>query len=154
MPQWWKLLTRVCNTDMLTLLLPSWVHCCFYCILAVYIPPSANAGVAVDILLTSVSKLQSTRPEGIFIVAGDFNHVNLHTVMCKMRMCGTRGSGRWRSLPKQNWLSKVFYIVTLLCHTWSISRSRGYRQTAIKSGLHLMKISLVKVGRMKSKSGR
>ncbi|XDV13486.1 hypothetical protein PO909_001880, partial [Leuciscus waleckii] len=41
---------------------------------AVYIPPSANASVAVDILQTSVNKLQSTHPDGIFIVAGDFNH--------------------------------------------------------------------------------
>ena len=60
-----------------------------------YIPPSANANVVVDILLTSVSKLQSAHPDAIFIVAGDFNHANLRTVLPKFQQhvtaCPTRG---------------------------------------------------------------
>lgn len=63
-------------------------------ITAVYIPPSANASVAVDILQTSVNKLQSAHPDGIFIVAGDFNHANLRTVLPKFHQhvtCPTRG---------------------------------------------------------------
>lgn len=61
---------------------------------AVYIPPSANASVAVDILQSSVNKLLSTHPDGIFIVAGDFNHDNLRTVLPKFYQhvtCPTRG---------------------------------------------------------------
>ena len=61
---------------------------------AVYTPPSANANVALKTLLAAVSKQQSSHPDGIFIVTGDFNHVDLRTVLPKFYQhvtCATRG---------------------------------------------------------------
>lgn len=43
-----------------------------------YISLSANANIAEDILVTTVCKLQSTHPEVIFIVAGDFIVLTQH----------------------------------------------------------------------------
>lgn len=62
--------------------------------MAVYIPRSANANVALTALLTTVGKLQSAHPDGIFVLAGDFNHANLRTVLPKFHQhvtCPTRG---------------------------------------------------------------
>ncbi len=50
-------------------------------IMAVYIPPSANTKEALSILYRSISKLQSTHSEDVFIVAGDFNQANMKTVL-------------------------------------------------------------------------
>lgn len=61
---------------------------------AVYIPPNANANIALKTLLAAVSKQQSAHPDGIFIVAGDFNHVDLRSVLPKFYQhvtCATRG---------------------------------------------------------------
>lgn len=52
-------------------------------VLGVYIPPSANAKEALSVLYGTISKLQNTHPDGLFIVAGDFNHANLRTVLSK-----------------------------------------------------------------------
>ena len=61
---------------------------------AVYIPPDANVNAALGYLLAAINKQQTTYPEGVFIVAGDFNHVNLKTVLpCfdQHVKCATRG---------------------------------------------------------------
>jgi len=50
-------------------------------IAAVYIPPRANAKVAMSRLHNSITKQQSKHPKGFFIVARDFNHTNLKTVL-------------------------------------------------------------------------
>ena len=50
-------------------------------ITAVYIPPSANTKDALNALYRSISELQTTHTEGIFIVAGDFNQANMKTVL-------------------------------------------------------------------------
>lgn len=42
-----------------------------------------SAKSALNILLTAISKLQNSHPDGIYILAGDFNHVNLKTVLPK-----------------------------------------------------------------------
>ncbi|KAI5610007.1 gastrula zinc finger protein XlCGF28.1-like [Silurus asotus] len=52
-------------------------------VLGVYIPPSANAKEALSVLYGTISGLQNTHPDGLFIVAGDFNHANLRTVLPK-----------------------------------------------------------------------
>ncbi|KAI5621007.1 hypothetical protein C0J50_19433 [Silurus asotus] len=52
-------------------------------VLGVYIPPSANAKEALIVLYGTISRLQNTHPDGLFIVAGDFNHANLRTVLSK-----------------------------------------------------------------------
>ncbi len=49
-------------------------------ITAVYIPPSANTKEAMCVLYNAISNLQTTLPEGVFM-AGDFNQVNMKTVL-------------------------------------------------------------------------
>lgn len=46
-------------------------------IVAVYIPPSANASEALRELHDHIGVLQNKHPEAFFVVAGDFNHVKL-----------------------------------------------------------------------------
>ncbi|KAI4886774.1 hypothetical protein NFI96_006694 [Prochilodus magdalenae] len=52
-------------------------------IISVYIPPGATAKAALCELYSAISGLQNTHPDGLFIVAGDFNHVNLKSVLPK-----------------------------------------------------------------------
>lgn len=52
-------------------------------IVAVYIPPQANAKQALAQLHSSISKQQDAHPDSAFIAAGDFNHVNLRSVIQK-----------------------------------------------------------------------
>ncbi|KAK3548250.1 hypothetical protein QTP70_005817 [Hemibagrus guttatus] len=49
----------------------------------VYIPPSANAKEALCELYRAISKLQNSHLDGLFIIAGDFNHANLKSVLPK-----------------------------------------------------------------------
>ena len=61
---------------------------------AVYIPPDANAKLAMKELYAAISKYQTKHPEAAFIVAGDFNHANLKTVLPRFHQhvsCHTRG---------------------------------------------------------------
>lgn len=48
---------------------------------AVYIPPSANVSTSLAHLLTMVNEQQRRHPEGVHIVAGDFNRACLRTVL-------------------------------------------------------------------------
>ncbi|KAI4886686.1 hypothetical protein NFI96_027635, partial [Prochilodus magdalenae] len=52
-------------------------------ILAVYIPPRANSATALGLLHDAISKQETAHPDAVFIVAGDFNHCNLRTVLPK-----------------------------------------------------------------------
>ncbi|KAL0200139.1 hypothetical protein M9458_003326, partial [Cirrhinus mrigala] len=64
-------------------------------ITAAYIPPDADAKLAVKELHAAISKQQTVHPEAAFIVAGDFNHSNLKTVLPKFHQnifCHTRGN--------------------------------------------------------------
>ncbi|KAI5085844.1 hypothetical protein C0J45_23589, partial [Silurus meridionalis] len=61
---------------------------------AVYIPPDANAKLAMEELHAASSKQQSAHPEGAIVVAGDFTHSNLKSVLPKFHRnvsCSTRG---------------------------------------------------------------
>ena len=63
-------------------------------ITAVYIPPDANAKLALNELHAAISKQQTAHPEAAFIVAGDFNPCKLKTVLPKFHQhvsCHTRG---------------------------------------------------------------
>lgn len=53
-------------------------------ITAVYIPPRANAKLALEELHEAINSQLNAYPEGAVIVAGDFNHVDLKTVMPKL----------------------------------------------------------------------
>ncbi len=50
---------------------------------AVYIPPCANAKDALRELYCAISEQQTKNPDSFFIIAGDFNHANLKTVLPK-----------------------------------------------------------------------
>lgn len=50
---------------------------------AVYIPPDANARLAFGYTAAAINRQQGSYPDDVFIVAGDFNHVNLKTVLPK-----------------------------------------------------------------------
>ncbi|XP_049331041.1 probable RNA-directed DNA polymerase from transposon BS [Astyanax mexicanus] len=58
-------------------------------IAAVYIPPSASIGAnakeALCELYRTISDLQNKHPDGLFIIAGDFNHANLKSVLPKFQ---------------------------------------------------------------------
>lgn len=51
-------------------------------LIAVYIPPDANASAATGHLY-DVNSQQSTYPEAVNIIAGDFNHADLKAVLPK-----------------------------------------------------------------------
>lgn len=51
--------------------------------LAVYILPWANRTAALGLLHDTISKHETTHPDAVFVVAGDFNHCNLRTVLPK-----------------------------------------------------------------------
>lgn len=50
-------------------------------IIAVYIPPSADTKEALNTLYNSISELNSIHPDGVTIVAGDFNQANMRKVL-------------------------------------------------------------------------
>ncbi|KAI2646963.1 hypothetical protein H4Q32_030697 [Labeo rohita] len=52
-------------------------------IVAVYILPCANAKDALRELYSAISEQQTNNPDGFFIIAGDFNHANLKSVLPK-----------------------------------------------------------------------
>lgn len=63
-------------------------------ITAVYIPPDANVNTALALLLNAINIHQPAHPNGVHIIAGDFNKANLKTVLPKFHQyvkCPTRG---------------------------------------------------------------
>ncbi|KAI4875879.1 hypothetical protein NFI96_009456 [Prochilodus magdalenae] len=44
--------------------------------IAAYVPPSANADAACDVLHSAVCRLQTQHPQALLLVSGDFNHVS------------------------------------------------------------------------------
>ncbi|XP_073780295.1 uncharacterized protein [Danio rerio] len=62
---------------------------------AAYIPPDADAKLAMSELHAAISKQQTAHLEAAVIVEGDFNHSNLKTVLPKFHqniLCQTRGN--------------------------------------------------------------
>ncbi|KAL6477278.1 hypothetical protein MHYP_G00131130 [Metynnis hypsauchen] len=58
---------------------------------AVYIPPDAKA---LSLLLNTINEQQRAHPDGVHVIAGDFNKANLKTVLPKFHQhvkCSTRG---------------------------------------------------------------
>lgn len=48
---------------------------------AVYIPPDANASIALGYLHRAITSHQSMYPEAVHIIAGDFNHADKDKVL-------------------------------------------------------------------------
>lgn len=62
---------------------------------AVNIPPDANISSALGHLYKTVNKQQRAYPDGVHIIAGDFNRACLRTVLPEFTQyvkCSTRGS--------------------------------------------------------------
>ncbi|KAI2643798.1 hypothetical protein H4Q32_029977 [Labeo rohita] len=52
-------------------------------IVAVYIPPCANSKDVLRELYSAISEQQTNNPDAFYIIAGDFNHANLKSVLPK-----------------------------------------------------------------------
>lgn len=50
-------------------------------IVAVYIPPQANANAALKELHDYISALQNKHPEALYVVVANFNHVDLYATL-------------------------------------------------------------------------
>ncbi|KAI3369732.1 hypothetical protein L3Q82_024400 [Scortum barcoo] len=63
----------------------------------VYIPPSANADAACDVLLSAVSRLQTQHPDALLLISGDFNHASPSSSLPKFTQqpAVTRTVKRW-----------------------------------------------------------
>ena len=62
-------------------------------VVAVYIPPSANADAACDVISTAVHRLQTQSPQALILISGDFNHAALSSTLPKFTQyvkCATR----------------------------------------------------------------
>jgi len=74
-------------------------------ITAVYIPPDANAISAIRLLHASITNKQSTCPDAVNIIAGDFNNADLKAALPKFHQhvrCATRG---------ENTLDKLYFNI-------------------------------------------
>ena len=49
--------------------------------ITVYIPPSADAAAACETLHTVVSQLQTSHPQSLLLISGDFNHASLSSTL-------------------------------------------------------------------------
>ena len=50
-------------------------------VLAVYIPPSADAAVACDVIGSAAAKLQNEHPDAFMVITGDFNRASLNNTL-------------------------------------------------------------------------
>ncbi|MBN3311637.1 MROH1 protein, partial [Atractosteus spatula] len=77
---------RVCNPDIELVavgLRPYYLPREFTCVIfvVVYIPPTANAEVACDVINTVTARLQTKHPSAFIAISGDFNHVSISTTL-------------------------------------------------------------------------
>ena len=49
--------------------------------IAVYIPPSADAAVACEVISSAIAKLQTEHPDAFMVITGDFNHASLNNIL-------------------------------------------------------------------------
>lgn len=83
------------------------------CIVAVYIPPSANAQDDLNEWHDAICKQQAKHPKAFFIVLGDFSHANLKAVLPRLQQhvkTATRGE---TTLDKAYTTSKGAYKASL-----------------------------------------
>ena len=50
-------------------------------IISVYVPPSADAAVACDVIHSAVAQIQTQQPNAFIVITGDFNHVSLNKTL-------------------------------------------------------------------------
>ncbi|KAJ4946601.1 hypothetical protein JOQ06_024265 [Pogonophryne albipinna] len=64
-------------------------------VIAAYIPPSANAEEACDVISSTVRRLQTPHPNALLLISGDFNHASLSKTLPTFKQyvtCTTRGN--------------------------------------------------------------
>ena len=64
------------------------------CVLVVYIPPTGNYNEASDMLVNYIHEIENEYPEGVKIIAGDFNGCDISTMIPEYHQfvnCNTRG---------------------------------------------------------------
>ena len=62
-------------------------------IVCVYVPPSAAADTACDVIHTTVARLQTQNTDAFLAISGDFNHVTLNSTLTNFHqhvVCNTR----------------------------------------------------------------
>lgn len=90
-------------------------------ITALYIAPDANANSAIGLLHHGISSQLTKHPDAVHIVAGDFNHVDLKTVLPKFHQhvkCATRGADKLTDWIKSTRTSNRATGLNH-CHTWA-----------------------------------
>ena len=89
---------RICNPNIELLavsLRPYYMPREFTCTIAVavYIPPSADADAACDVINTVTAKLLTQHPDAFMLISGDFNHASLSGILPTFQQfvnCSTR----------------------------------------------------------------
>ncbi len=64
-------------------------------VVTVYIPPSAAAASASDVIHSVIAGLQTQHPSALILISGDFNHVSLSPVLTNFKqyvICAMRES--------------------------------------------------------------
>ena len=84
-------------------------------ITAVYVPPQANARLAMEKLQNAISQHLSLQPDSIVIAAGDFNHANCPAQMSQV--CKLPNKRKQHIGPKYTAISHK-HTKPALCHIW------------------------------------
>ena len=73
-------------------------------VIAVYIPLSADAVVACDVISSAAAKLQTEHPDAFMVTTGDFNHTLLDTTSTNMLTAPQETIKRWISCMLMPWM--------------------------------------------------
>lgn len=94
-------------------------------LIAVYIPPSADAAVACEVISSTVAKLQTQHPDAFMVITGDFNHALLDKTLHNFQQyvdCPTR-ENKMLDLLYAN--AKDAYSATALPPPWQVGPHLG-----------------------------
>ncbi|KAI3369406.1 hypothetical protein L3Q82_007480 [Scortum barcoo] len=107
-------------------------------VVVVYVPPSANADAACDVLLSAVSRLQTQHPDALLLISGDFNHASPSSSLPKFTQqpAVTRTVKKWSEEAEE--ALKDCFNTTL----WDVFSATcpwgGHRQShPLPDGLHI-----------------
>ena len=95
--------------------------------IAAYVPPSANADAACDVLHSMVSRLQTQHPQCLLLISGDFSHASLFSTLPTFTQyvtCHTRGNkilDLFYANTKKAYISTPLSPLGDLITTWFIS---------------------------------
>lgn len=89
---------RICSPDTELLAVGLWTYylpreISHAIAIAVYVPPSANATSACNVIYSVIAELQTKHPSALIVISGDFNHVNMNNTLTNFTQyvrCHTR----------------------------------------------------------------